>query len=199
VWFSETLPDAPGYLAFRAAIRAAGGDQIRPVADAPQPKDEAERDLWRREDFNAALMYGDAGEVRRIRCLEAALFAVQDARYSQLTQPTEFIANILRRDDRFKIYFGASDTMFPPTSVHGFEQVASDIAAGWQYWVILHNHTVRMHDGKPALGMPAPSTNDVQLFRALITKFGLREVWVTNGLYTGVVSSENLGRFSTRE
>jgi hypothetical protein len=39
----------------------------------------------------------------------------------------------------------------------------------------------------------------VQLFMALDTTFGLREVWVTNGMYTGVVASENLGRFSTRE
>lgn len=35
VWFGETLPDAPGYLAYRAAIRAAGGDTARPVADHP--------------------------------------------------------------------------------------------------------------------------------------------------------------------
>ena len=53
--------------------------------------------------ISAALMHTDAGEVRRIRCLEAALFALQDSRYSQLTQPTEFVANILRRDERLKI------------------------------------------------------------------------------------------------
>jgi hypothetical protein len=93
-------------------------------------------------------MYTDAAEVRRIRCLEAALFAVQDARFSQLTRPTEFVASILRRDDRLKIYFGASDQMFPPNRTHGFSEIAADIAAGW---------------------------------------------------HTGVVSSENLGRFSTRE
>jgi hypothetical protein len=118
------------------------------------------------------------------------LFAVQDARYSQLIRPTEFIANILRRDDRLKIYFGASDLMFPPTSVHGFEQVAADVAAGWQYWIILHDHTVRTLNGTPALGVPAPSTNDVQLFRALATKLGLREVWVTIGIYGSSVVRE---------
>jgi hypothetical protein len=45
--------------------------------------------------------------------------------------------------------------MFPPTSVHGFEQVAADIASGCPYWVILRNHTVRTLDGRPALGVPA--------------------------------------------
>ena len=199
VWFGETVSDAPGYLAYRDAIRAAGGDQARPVADPPQPKDDAERELWRREDRNAALMYAGGGEVRRIWCLEAALFAVQDARYSQLTQPTEFIAHILRRDNRLKVIFGAGDQPFPPKTFYGVEEVATDVAAGWQYWVVLHNHTVRTRDGKPALGVPAPSTSDVQLFKALVERLGLREVWVINGMYTGVVRAEHLGRFSTRE
>ena len=198
-WFGETVPDAAGYLAYRAAIRAAGGDLPRPMADPPQPKDDAERELWGREDSNAALMYAGSGEVRRIRCLEAALFALQDARYSELTRPTEFIAHILRRNDRLKVYFGASDLMFPPKNFYGLEEVAAEVRAGWQYWVVLHNHTVRTLDGRPALGTPAPSTSDVQLFKGLVENLGLREVWITNGMYTGVVTSENLGRFSTRQ
>ena len=199
VWFGTTTPDAPGYLAYRAAIRAAGGDRARPVADPPQPKDDAERELWRREDHNAALMYATGGEVRPIRCLEAALFALQDARYSELTRPTEFVAHILRRDDRLKVYFAASDVMFPPKDFYGRQEVAAEVAAGWEYWVVLHNHTVRTLDGKPALGVPAPSTSDVQLFKGLVEDLGLREVWVTNGMYTGIVHSENLGQFNTRE
>lgn len=199
VWFGKTVPDAPGYLAYRAAIRAAGGDRARSVADAPQPKDDAERELWRREDHNAALMDAAGGEVRPIRCLEAALFALQDARYSELTRPTEFIAHILRRDDRLKVYFAASDLMFPPKHFYGLEEVAAEVAAGWEYCVVLHNHTVRTLDRKLALGMPAPSTSDVQLFKGLVEDLGLREVWVTNGMYTGVVLSKNLGQFNTRE
>ena len=199
VWFGEALPDPPGYLAYRDAIRAAGGDRARPVADPPQPKDSAERELWRREDHNAALMYEGGGEVRPIHCLEAALFALQEARYSELTRPTEFIAHILRRNDSLKLYFGARDLMFPPKRFYGLEEVAADVAAGWEYWVVLHNHTVRTLDGKPALGMPAPSTSDVQLFKGLVENLGVREVWVTNGMYTGIVPSENLGQFNTRE
>jgi hypothetical protein len=199
VWFGNTVPDAPGYLAYRAAIRQAGGDRARPVADPPQPKDDADRELWRREDHNAALMYAAGGEVRPIRCLEAALFALQDARYSELTRPTEFIAHILRRDDRLKLYFAASDQMFPPKQFYGLEKVSADVTAGWEYWVVLHNHTVRTLDGKPALGVPAPSTSDVQLFKGLVGDLGLREVWVTNGMYTGIVRSENLGQFDPRD
>ncbi|WP_441286945.1 hypothetical protein ACSRUE_32270 [Sorangium sp. KYC3313] len=203
VLFEEVLPSAPGYLAYREAIAAAGGDLERPVADSPQPRDDAERELWRREDENAALMYGDAGRVRPIRCLEAALFAAQDARYSELTQPTAFIASILLREvggrPQLKIYFGASDSMFPPKAFYGFDEVRRDVAAGWEYWVVLHNHTVRTLNGKPALGVPAPSTSDVPLFRGLVKESGLRAVWVTNGFYTGEATAQDLARYRTRD
>jgi hypothetical protein len=158
-----------------------------------------ERELWRREHHNVALMYEGGGTVRRIGCLEAALFTFQDARYSQLTRPTEFAAHILRRDDRIKVYLGASDQMFPPKRFYGLEEVAADVAAGWQYWVVLHNHPLAALAGKRALGVPAPSTSDVELFSGLVARLGLREVWVTNGMYTGVVASESLPQFSTRE
>ena len=64
---------------------------------------------------------------------------------------------------------------------------------------LLHNHTVRTIDGKPVPGVPAPSTTDVQFFKAHAERLGLREMWVTNGVYTGVVSAENLHRFRARE
>ena len=199
VWCGETVPNATGYQAYRTAIRAAGGDWARPVADPPKPKDDAERELWRREDVNAALMYSTGGQVRPIRCLEAALFAWQDARYPELSRPTEFIAHILRRDDRLEVYFAAGDQLFLPRQFDGMKEAAAAVADGWQYWALLRNHTVRTLDGKPALGMPAPSTSDVELFRGLAKDVGLREVWITNGMYTGVVPSGNLGRFSVRE
>ena len=67
------------------------------------------------------------------------------------------------------------------------------------YWVVLHNHTLQTFKGKPALGVPAPSTTDVQLFGALVERLHLREAWVTNGLYTGVIPSENLSQFRARD
>ena len=197
-WFSETLPQAAGYLAYRAAIRGAGGDLPRPIADTPTPTNEADRELWRREDLNVAAMYAGAGEVRPIRCLEAALFAVHDARYPALTRPTEFIAHVLRADGRLRLYLGASDQPFPPATVYGMDEVAADMAAGWVYCVVLHNHTIRTRDGRPALGVPVPSTSDVDFFRTLAVRLGVREVWVTNGMYTGVVAAPDLARFSGR-
>ena len=146
-----------------------------------------------------ALMYAGAGEVRTVKCLEAALFSLQDTRYSQLTRPTEFIAHVLRKDGRLTIYFGAGGEPFPPKSVYGTDEVAADVAAGWLYWIALHNHPLQIRGGKSTLGVPVPSTSDVSLLAGLVARLGLREAWVTNGMYTGVVSAENLARFSGRE
>jgi hypothetical protein len=193
-WTSETLPEAPGFAAYRAAIRAAGNDRPRPLSDRAPPADEREREVWRREDANADLVF-DGKMVRPIRCLEAALFARQDARHSELTHPTEFVASIVRRGGRLRVYFGGSDQMFPRGAFYGIEQARADVADGWTFWAVLHNHTVVTYQGRPALGMPAPSTNDVQLMRGLVEDVGLREAWVTNGFYTGVVPGEALARF----
>src|SRR5688572_12665284 len=131
IWTSDELPEAPGYAAYRTRIRAVGGDQPQPVADPPTIRDDNERELWRKEDLNTDRMYNGVGEVRPVRCIDAALFALQDARYSQLTHPTEFVAHILRSDGRLKIYFGASDEPTPPKSVYGLDEVAAAVAEGW--------------------------------------------------------------------
>ena len=199
VWFSETLPQSPGYVAYRAAIRAAGSDEPRPPVDVPAAQRVTDSELWRREEANVALMYAGAGEVRTVRCLEAAVFSLQDTRYSHLTRPTEFIAHVLRKDGRLKIYFGAGSEPFPPKSVYGTDEVAADVAAGWLYWIALHNHPLQTRGGNSTLGVPVPSTSDVSLLAGLVARLGLREAWVTNGMYTGVVSAENLARFSGRE
>ena len=108
------------------------------------------------------------------------------------------MAHILTRGDRLKVYVWGSDQPFPPRAGYGQDEARADISAGWQFSVFLHNHTIGTLKGQPVLGLPGPSTSDVQLSRSLATNLGLREVWVTNGIYTGVVTAESLGRFSTR-
>ena len=198
-WFEAGVPDDPTYLAYRRAIREAGADLAQPIADEPLATTEAERELWRRERENAALTYGGAGRVRRIGCLEAALFAHQHARYDELVQPTELVATVLRRDAMMRIYFGASDAMFPPKAVYGLDEARADVANGWRLIIHLHNHTLQKRAGKPALGAPSPSTSDVELLRGLAEELHLERVWVTNGMFTGEVPASALGRYRTRE
>ena len=148
-------------------------------------------------------MYGGAGRVRRIQCLDAAVFAYQHARHDQLVQPTELIVMVLRKTiaDRamLRIYFGASDVMFPPKSVYGLDHARRDVADGWQLAVHLHNHTIQQRAGRPALGTPCPSTSDVGLLRGVAADLGLASVWVTNGMYTAEVPAGALARFHTRD
>jgi hypothetical protein len=196
--FEPGFPDDPGLVTFR---RAVGGDDVAPPApESPATSDAAEAELWRRERRNAELVYGGrVGEVRPIHCLESILFAHQHRRFSQIDQPTELIASILRRGDQVRIYLGAGDQMFPPKSVYGFDLVEADLAGGWQLEAILHNHTVHRDGDAVVLGTPSPSTSDVQLMRALVESLGVRRVLVTNGVHTADVPAEALERLESRE
>jgi hypothetical protein len=98
-----------------------------------------------------------------------------------------------------RIYFGAGDTMFPPKTVYGLDEAKADIAKDWRLAVHLHNHTIQKRAGRHALGSPAPSTSDVGLLRGVTEELGLETVWVTNGMFTGVVPAGELARYRTRD
>lgn len=202
--FSQfVLPPDSAYLAYREAIRGDGADLKHPIADEPTPQTEAEAALWSDEAFNAELARsGEAGAIEPIRCLDALLFAYQHSRVSQLSQPTEFLASVLRRDvegtSRLAVVFGAGKEMFPPKAVYGFDVVDEYGARGWLYWYALHNHTIQTNEDRLALGTPALSTSDVQLTRSLAESAGLESARVTNGFYTYTVPAMQLGLLRSR-
>lgn len=203
-WFEPVLPDDAAYLRYRAVIREAGADVAHPVADEPEPGDAQQRELMRREKLNAELAYsGRAGRIRPIQCLEALLFAYQNNRYSQIDHPTEFLASIVRKDvdgrPVLRVFFSASDTMFPPKSYYGFDEVEKHLAEGWRDWVMMHNHTVQSNQGRVALGAPTLSASDVHLVRNLARDRGLEQARVTNGFYTIEVPASDFGLFHARE
>lgn len=188
--FTPALPDDAAYRAFRDTVRADGAELRRPVADRAPPADDAEREMWRREDHNAELvMSSKAGTLRPVQCLEALTF-VPDR---------ETIVLVLRRDHALRLYVGSSDQMFPPKSVYGTTQAAADVADGWRLDVVLHNHTVLRRGDKIALGTPTLSTTDVSLFRHLVAELGLASAWVTNGVFTAEVPASHLPLFLGRD
>jgi hypothetical protein len=194
------LPDDAGFLAYRARIHAEGAVERYPSLHLPPPRDDAEADVWRDESFNNDLAYrGGVGTIEPISCLDALLFAEQNARVAQLERPTEFLASVMRKRvldrDEVVVVFGAGSEMFPPSSVHGFEIVDEYLAAGWRYWYTLHNHT-RQANG--ALGVPVPSTSDVEFSRSLAAQRGLERVRVTNGFYTFDANIAEVARFRAR-
>ncbi len=203
VFTSTALPDDFAFKAYRAAIERDGADVVRPVSDAPVARTESEVRLWEDERFNNDLAFnGDIGSIGPISCLDALLFAHQANRISQVDHPTEFLASVLRREteggfDLF-IVFGAGLEMFPPKEVYGFDVVDRYLADGWSYWYALHNHTIQKNGTLLALGVPVPSTSDIQLVRGLAEGMGLESVRVTNGFYTFNARVEELGEFRTR-
>lgn len=197
------LPPDSAFLAYRAAIRADGADLPWPVADPPTPGSDAEAELWRSENVNAELARtGQAGSVAPITCLDALLFAHQNARVPQLARPTEFLASVLfleaEGERRIAVVFGAGDGMYPPKSVYGFDLVDDYVARGWRYAYALHNHTLQKNGDRLALGAPALSTSDVQLTRSRVASAGLESARVTNGFYTYRAEAEDLGRLRSR-
>ena len=183
---APVLPDEPGLLAYRAAIRSRGAVEKHPALQLPPPQDEAEAEIWRDEEFNNALVYGgEVGAIEPITCLDALLFAEQNARMAQLEHPTEFLASVLVRESggttEVTVIFGAGMEFFPPMSVYGAEIVERYVAEGWRYRYFLHNHTIQA-DG--SLGVPVPSTSDVRFARSLATNRGLERIRVTNGFFT---------------
>lgn len=200
LYASPALPDDAAFHAYRAVIRAAGAEERYPVLDVPDDVDPREAAVWRDEVFNNEIVYsGGAGTVERITCLDALIFAQQNARVPQIERGTEFIASVLRRRsegrEEVAVVFGAGEEQFPPNSVHGFDIVDDHVDEGWSYWYLIHNHT-RQRNG--ALGVPGPSTSDVRLVRWLAETRGLERARVTNGFYTFDAAIDELREFRCR-
>ncbi len=200
---THRLPDEPAFLEYRAAIERDGADLRRPVADPPVNETEEMAAISRDESFNNDLIFEEGvGSVGPISCLDALLFARQAARVSQLEQPTEFIASVLRRDTpegtRLLVFFAAGSEMFVPRGWYGFDFVGDYLSDGWAFWYVIHNHTTQQNGDRLALGHPGPSTSDVQLLRNLGAEIGLQSARVTNGFYTFDAAVSDLSQFRSR-
>lgn len=200
---TDRLPDEPAFLEYRAAIERDSADLRRPVADPPLIDTEELAAIWQDNFFNNDLVYEEGvGSINPITCLDALFFARQAARVSQLEQPTEFIASVLRRDPpegtRLLVVFAAGSQMFVPKEFYGFDLVGDYLSDGWEYWYMIHNHTTQRNGSRLALGVPVPSTSDVRLIRWLAAELGLDSARVTNGLYTFSAAVEELSQFRAR-
>ena len=200
---TDELPDEPAFVEYRTAIERDGADLRRPVADPPVSETEEMAAISRDESFNNDLIFEEGvGSVDPISCLDALLFARQAARVSQLEQPTEFIASVLRRDTpegtRLLVFFAAGSEMFVPRGWYGFDFVGDYLSDGWAFWYVIHNHTTQQNGDRLALGHPGPSTSDVQLLRYLGAGLGLQSARVTNGFYTFSAAVQDLSQFRAR-
>lgn len=195
VFARAVLPADSAFHAYREVMRDAGVVVPHPALHIPEGLDAAAQNAWDDESANNDLVYrGEVGRIEPITCLDALMFAEQNARVPQLERPTEFLASVLRRGDRgaeeVAVVFGAGQELFPPNTVYGLDVVDELRAQGWRFDYLLHNHT-RQADG--TLGVPAPSTSDVQFARSLAGVRGLQRIRVTNGFFTFEAGVHELG------
>src|SRR5438445_11818738 len=116
------LPNDAGLLAYRATIREEGAEERYPALSVPTGTTGPNADVWRDESFNNDLAYrGVVGAIGPITCLDALLFAQENARVPQLERPTELLASVLRKgsdaQEELVVVFGPGTELFPPETV----------------------------------------------------------------------------------
>ena len=209
------LPASRAFARFRAGVEAQVPELDprallrRTYQGAAAPASEDER---RQRHNNRAIAEGRVGRLRPINCLEAALLAYQAERVPMLERPTELHGVILSReaDGRtwHRVYFAASDQLFPPKPVHAFERIDRDLAGGWRLVAHLHNHTWHLGEAGPpgandgagdTLAVTAPSTPDVHYYRGLRDSRGLARALVTNGFHTVEIEARELDALEARD
>lgn len=133
------------------------------------------------------VLAGTAGTLRPIGCVEALLVEHQAARFPMASQPTEFHAVIMERNEAgrrwLRVYFAGSGAPWPPKARQLFERAEADRRSGWRAVAHLHNHPF-LFTREDIAGANAPSLTDVQFWRHLRGSLGLESAWVTNGFAT---------------
>ncbi|MGV3526277.1 MAG: hypothetical protein ACO1RX_18810 [Candidatus Sericytochromatia bacterium] len=183
VLWSPVLPSSPSFTEFRQQVQA-----LIPELD-PRRYYQTHPPAPEAEAYNQVLgASGRAGELQPIRCLEALLLSEQTARLPMLTQPSEFGAFILRRQDpdgvmHYRVYFSTQDQPGLRMNAQVMNRIAADREAGWRVWAHLHNHNFFPEKADP-FASPSPSKTDIAFARMLRQSLNLENLWVTNGFHT---------------
>ncbi len=172
-------------------------DQARRVVPDTSPlgliRTNRERNLWLERDHPAEgrinrLVLAGVGTHRPMNCLESQLLAYQAARFPLYEQPSEIVALIVKRSepsgDLVKIHIAADDDTVVPKPDDAIVAIELDVAAGWRFHAVFHNHTFNHSTDRPLLPVAAPSASDLQVSVGLNQRLGLELVLVTDGFST---------------
>jgi uncharacterized protein (DUF1697 family) len=189
---SSAVPDSPALRAFRAEVSGRFDTDARALLRAQLPHVEGGDAANVR-----AVLDGEAGRIRQIRCLEALLLSVQAERTvsqgrSMFERPTEFAAWILERDGALKIWYFTVDQpgIGSLAPVHGM--VSADQEQGWRVRQLLHNHNF-FPEEEGVLGGVVPSVSDVGYYRIVMDQYGAPLASITNGFHTLDLEVADLG------
>jgi hypothetical protein len=208
------LPDQP-WLWSRAKSSerdAYAAEVTSKLGNYPEPHALIERQMrvfeGKSEAKNSELVLSrKAGVIEPAFCLQTLLWVEQARRFPMLAHPTEMGAFILRKPGRLRIYFSSMDRNGQKIRSEVTSRVADDLAAGFVLAAHLHNHPFmfdravgdRLYTTEQTLndigGGLAPSLPDVQFFRSAANEYQLKEAWITNGIHSLRIQSDQLGAF----
>ena len=114
-----------------------------------------------------------------------------------LSHPTEFHGFITKneKEGKIRVYFGSSDTEWPPKPTVIIEELEKEINKGWELIGHLHNHYCKKD--KNYVGILAPSLADAQYYKMLKERFRLAEVLITNGFHTVEIENKDFAKFES--
>ena len=148
--------------------------------------------------INALLVHtGSIGEIRKMNYLESQILNYQISRFPMLSHPTEFHGFISRneKEGKIRVYFGSSDTQWPPRPTVLIEELEKEVNKDWQLIGHLHNHYCKKEEDY--VGILAPSLADAQYYKMLKERFGLVEALITNGFHTVAIENKDFEKFES--
>ena len=178
-------------------------EQVREILPDTSPlgliRSNRQLNPWLEREYPAEgrinrLVEAGVGRHRPMNCLESHLLAYQAARFPLYEQPSEIVALIVKRSDAsgdlVKVYIAADNDAIVPKPNWAVESVEIDVAEGWRFHSVFHNHTFDHSEERSLVPVAAPSASDLQVSVALDERLGLEYVLVTDGFSTLELTSD---------
>ena len=165
-----------------------------------------ERNPWLEREHPAEarinrLVEGGLGEHRAMSCLESQILALQARRFPLYELPSETLALLLKRSDedgdRLQVYIAADHDTTVPRPELAIEWVETQVAAGWRFFAVFHNHTFSHSEDRPLIPVAAPSASDVQVSVGLAKRLGLERIFVSDGISTLELTADELRQLAS--
>jgi len=201
IW-NYKLGEVSALFAYKDSVKFALGEEIYNSAVRKESIQDLDLSLIEKEEngdkVNALLVHtGKVGKIRKINYLESQILNYQIGRFPLFSKPTEFHAFIMKdaNDNKIRVYFGASNTEWPPRPTILIEEVEKEMNNGWKLIRHLHNHYCKKDENY--IGILAPSLADAQYYKMLKERFNVEKSLITNGFNTVEIESKYFGEFES--
>jgi len=135
--------------------------------------------------------------IRPINCLEALLLNLQGSRVDLVSEPTEFLAFVLKKNEQNRLLYFTSNV----NGVRGLGFLHSKIEVfvkkGWALKQNIHNHILNLND-QNYRGTIGPSVSDAFVYKIELKDFNLAKAVITNGFDSMEVPSALFKELSTQ-